>query len=177
MSTEFSLILKILGILIAVSYTIFKFRVLSEIISGFNNWKNNKRNKKDIELRNKVDKYLANYNLNKVDENIKQNSYNLINPINFHILRIIISNNRYAIYFSNLGGTASNIEIHSDDVDNISIEPNNIIKNGESASIIFFDNSKKSNYVFLMSYFDENSNRISKKYSFLVNKEKITEIF
>ena len=110
MLTEHFLILKILGILIAIAYTIFRFQVILEIISGFKKWKKDKNNKYDRDLKNKIGDYLSEYNLNEVAENDNTIDHMFVKPPVLHLLKLVELESSFTIYFSDKGGNISDIK-------------------------------------------------------------------
>ncbi|MBK7103715.1 MAG: hypothetical protein IPH62_00310 [Ignavibacteriae bacterium] len=177
MLTEHYFILKILAVLIAIAYIIFRFQVVMEMISGFKKWKQEKRIKQNIDLKNKVSEYSSRYKLNDVDENIQFMNQTFVKPIKLELLKIIELPNKYSIYFSNIGGMATNINIHLNDNGNISIEPNSEIANKTSGFIIITQEKIRDQYKFQIDYTDEHQNRKSIKYLLTISDKTLEEIY
>ncbi len=166
-------LLKVIGILAGVAFIIYRFQLFSTIISGYTNWKKDKE-------KYEIDKLKYSLLTDELNE-IKNKEENLNNSFSgvviFHLLKLVDSKDKIVIYFSITGGTVSNIEIKSEDLDSITIEPKAFIANNSGGYINFIkNNSAIDEATFEIHYDDERKTRHSKKYLISFSEKKLKEL-
>lgn len=139
-------------------------------------WNDRKKKKLDSELSSKVDSYLQQHNFNALAENEEDENLKIVGHPKLHILKIVGSNDRVSIYFSNNGSNIYDIKITSLDTSDISIAPQKNLCH-KSTGCIKFSNASNNNVTFTLNYSDESMNKASKKYLVKISDKKIEEIY
>lgn len=166
-------LIKVIGILAGIAFIIYRFQLFSTIISGFTNWKNDKE-KYDIE---KLKYSRLTNELNEIKNKKESLNNSFSGVVIFHLLKLVDSKDKSVIYFSITGGSVSNIEINSADLDLIIIEPKAFIANNSGGYINFIKkNSVIDEATFELHYDDEKMIRHSKKYLISFTEKKLKEL-
>ena len=165
--------LKIFGILIGIALFFYYFQAVMTAITGFIDWIKRKE-------KYEADKLKYSQLPNKSDEIVnKKDNLNQKFPesINFHLLKLVNSKDNGEIHFSITGGAISNIEIGSNDLSPIIIEPKTFIANNSSGHIYFAKNNPMIDKVTFWIHFDDAQMiRHSNIYLVSLSEEKLQEL-
>ena len=165
--------LQIFAILAGIAFFIYYFQVVMTAITGFINWIKRKE-------KYEADKLKFSQLPNKSAE-IVNNKDNLTQKfpesINFHLLKLVNSKDNGEIHFSITGGAISNIEIGSEDLSPIIIEPKTFIANNSSGHIYFAKNNLMiEKPTFWIHFDDAKMIRHSNIYLISLTEEKLQEL-
>jgi len=171
--TPFSFV-RIIGIIVVAAYIIYRFQLFSLIKLTFF-YKG--RNKLDDDIASKVEHYLSIHDSVLADENEISSEPVSAEPPRFHILKAIINDNLINLYFINQGGDIFNIEVQSSNIPIITIEPAEKILNKDNGDLKFYiDDNVSDKISFELIYSDKLSNKMTKKYLFSIEDQKLEEI-
>ncbi len=167
-------IVRIIGILTVGAYLIYRFQLFSLIKSTFFS---RGKNKMDDDISAKVEHYLSIHDSVLADENEISSEPVSAEPPRFHILKVLKNENLITVYFANQGGDIFNIEVQSSDIPIITIEPAEKILNKDSGDLKFYiDDNVSDKISFELIYSDKLSNKMTKKYLFSIEDQKLEEI-
>jgi hypothetical protein len=165
--------LKIFGILIGIALFFYYFQAVMTTIAGFFDWIKRKK-------KYEADKLKYSQLPNKSDEivNKKGNlTQKIPESVNFHLLKLVNSKDNGEIHFSITGGAISNIEIGSEDLSPIIIDPKTFIANNSSGHIYFAKNNPMIDKItFWVNFDDAQMIRHSNIYLVSLTEEKLQEL-
>jgi len=160
--------LKIFSILLIIALFIYRIQLFALIRA--------RGKKKQYSQREiKVDEFLSQHDLNKINELGIENKYKEIVPPIFHILKVTSDENYLSLYFSNRGGNIFNIEVKSSEVSSISIEPTDKILNNESGCIKFVSIDHTKDISFELFYSDDFNPIRKNKFKYFFADKKIAQ--
>ncbi|MFN3693662.1 MAG: hypothetical protein ACK4UV_01540 [Ignavibacterium sp.] len=144
--------------LIAIAFLIYRFQVIMTIIDGFKDWisrkdKYDKQKRKSLELQTELDKTIANKEISKLDNS----------AVKLELLKIVKSENQYAVYFLVDGGPIYIKSITSRSVNITEIQPEGYIQDKSSAHFVFKNLNSENDSIFLEITFEDQFTVIHKK--------------
>ncbi len=124
------IIVKIILVLAATAFIIYRLQVFAAISSFFMH-----TDKNDMGLKMRVNSYIAQHETNKVEAEISGIKDNIDEQFSIHLLRMIERESEFVLYFFNSGGNATNLKICSADGMMIQIKPEEKISANTSGCI------------------------------------------
>ena len=167
-------ILNFIWIAAALVFVIYRFQAGSSI---FDSLFKKRRNDEEKELEDKVSNYLEKHRTILSDEDKAALERYAAVPPKLHLLKVVKTDEQFLLYFYNEGGEVFNLEIKSNDIPSIEIEPHEKLSNKESGYIKVHNDIANYNAIkFKLNYLDQRKEKATKKYKYYVSDERLEEV-